>query len=208
MFRLGRICLLFLLLAPSVVPDVVQQAARAAEPAEDDPFVGRLLVATPSLNDPNFARTVVFLVHHDAGGAMGLVINRVLATGPLSVLLDGFGIDPDAGASNEIRVFAGGPVQQGEAFILHSTDYSASDTVPVDDDVALTRSLDVLRDMANGEGPRHAILALGYAGWGPGQLENELAQGAWDVVTADETLLFDDEVETKWQRARRRGIDL
>jgi putative transcriptional regulator len=204
MFRLGQRVFLFLLLAATIAPDAQVHAERQA-----DPLVGRLLVATPSLNDPNFARTVVFLVHHNANGAMGLVINRVLATGPLGVLLDGFDINPDGvGTSTQIRVFAGGPVQQGEAFILHSTDYSASDTVPVDDDVALTRSLDLLRDMANGEGPRHALLALGYAGWGPGQLENELAQGAWDVVTADETLLFDDEVETKWQRARRRGIDL
>jgi putative transcriptional regulator len=208
MFRLGQRCLLFLLLAVAMASAAALQAARQADAAAGDPLVGRLLVATPSLNDPNFAHTVIFLVHHSANGAMGLVINRVLATGPLSVLLDGFGMDSDAGTSAEIRVFAGGPVEQGEAFILHSTDYSASDTLPVDDRVALTRSLDVLRDMADGEGPRHAILALGYAGWGPGQLENELAQGSWDVVTADETLLFDEEVETKWQRARRRGIDL
>jgi putative transcriptional regulator len=204
MFRLGQRILVLSLLAAAMAPAAIPQAAGQAE----DPLVGRLLVATPSLNDPNFARTVVYLVHHDSDGAMGLVINRVLATGPLSVLLDGFDIDPDAGASAEIRVFAGGPVEQAEPFILHSTDYSASGTMPVDDQVALTRSLDVLRDIAKGQGPRHSILALGYAGWGPGQLENELAQGSWDVVTADETLVFDDEVETKWQRARSRGIDL
>lgn len=208
MFGLGQRLLLFLLFAVAMVPDAALQAGREPDGPSQDRLTGKLLVATPSLSDPNFAHTVVYLVHHNAAGAMGLVVNRVLATGPLSSLLEGLGIDTN-GTAGQIRVYAGGPVARSKAFVLHSADYRSGQTIAVDDRVALTPSLDVLRAMAKGNGPRHAILALGYAGWGPNQLENEIAQGAWYVVPADEALLFDEQVETKWQRAQgRRGIDL
>ena len=197
-------------LVPLILSVVLLFGARApAAPDAAYSLSGQLLVATSSLDDPNFAHTVVYLIQHDQEGAIGLVINRVIATGPLSELLEGFGMAPDNGTQAQIRVHYGGPVEQGEAFILHSSDYRTSDTVLLEDGVALSTSLDVLRDIAEGRGPKHSLFALGYAGWGEGQLETELAQGAWEVVPADEALLFDQQVETKWQRAQdSRGRDL
>lgn len=203
----ARICSVFLLLA---VTATAGHAAR--QPGDDAPFdslAGRFLVATPSLDDPNFDRTVVYLVEHNADGAMGLVINRVVATGPLDRLLAELGLEGSGGAEGEIRVHYGGPVEQERAFVLHSRDYESEATVPLPGGVALTASLDVLRDIAKGKGPSRRLLAVGYAGWGPNQLETEIAAGAWITIPADTSLLFDDEVETKWQRAlERRGVDL
>ena len=178
------------------------------EPAERS-LAGQLLVATPDLDDPNFRETVVYIVHHDRTGAMGLVLNRVLGTGPLDKMLEGLGVPPDGGADLELRVHYGGPVEPARAFMLHSPDYRAEDTVVLSELAALTLSPGVLQDIAAGKGPRRSLFALGYAGWGPEQLEGELAAGAWFVVEPDTDLLFDDHPETKWQRAfDRRGIEL
>lgn len=170
---------------------------------------GQLLVATPELDDPNFSHTVVYLIQHDADGAMGLVINRVFATGPLGELLQDLGIEEGTDIETEIQVHYGGPVGQGQGFVLHSPDYRRADTVVVGGMAALSGSLEVLRDIAAGNGPRRSMLALGYAGWGANQLENEIARGSWFTIEPDEALLFDDSFETKWQRAlARRGVDL
>jgi putative transcriptional regulator len=171
---------------------------------------GHLLVASPDLTDPNFQRSVVFLVQHDRNGAMGLVINRVIATGPIGKLLDGFGFDgSDEVDGHEVRVHYGGPVDPGASFVLHSRDYHSSGTMDVKGGVAVTGSSEVLRDVAAGRGPARSLLALGYAGWGAGQLEREITTGSWIVVDADPAILFDDHAETKWQRAlARRGIDM
>ena len=178
------------------------------EPAERS-LAGQLLVATPDLDDPNFRETVVYIVHHDRTGAMGLVLNRVLGTGPLDKMLEGLGVPPDSGADLELRVHFGGPVEPARAFMLHSPDYRAEDTVVLSELAALTLSPGVLQDIAAGKGPKRSLFALGYAGWGPEQLESELAAGAWVVVEPDADLLFDDHPETKWQRAfDRRGIEL
>jgi putative transcriptional regulator len=185
----------------------------AARWQDQDPptasLAGQLLVAAPDLQDPNFRETVVYLVHHDQAGAMGLVVNRVLGTGPLDEMLEGLGMPPDGAADLELRVHYGGPVEPARGFMLHSPDYRAEDTVVLSDLVALTVSPGILQDIAAGKGPRRSLFALGYAGWGPEQLESELAAGAWVVVEPDAELLFDEQPETKWQRAfDRRGIDL
>jgi putative transcriptional regulator len=172
-------------------------------------LAGQLLVATPDLQDPNFSQTVVYLVHHDQSGAMGLVLNRVLGSGPLDKVLEGLGMPPGGAAALELRVHYGGPVEPARGFMLHSPDYRAEDTVVLSDLVALTASPGILEDIAAGKGPKRSLFALGYAGWGPEQLEGELAAGAWFLVEPDADLLFDEHPETKWQRAfDRRGIDL
>ena len=172
-------------------------------------LAGRLLVATPDLEDPNFRQTVVYMIQHDGNGAMGLVVNRVLGSGPLADLLEGLGIDAEGDAAIEVQVHYGGPVGADRIFMLHTPDYRSGDTTVVSDLAALTATPEILRDIAAGKGPRRSLLALGYAGWAPHQLEDELAVGAWVVVEADEALLFDDRTDTKWQRAfDRRGIDL
>ena len=198
--------LLVLLLYASVAPDA---ALAPGDEAAEESLAGRLLVAAPELGDPNFSETVVYMVHHDRASAMGLVINRLLATGPLDRMLEGLGMAPEAESKLELRVHYGGPVEPSRAFVLHSPDYHAEDTVAVSELAALTGSPGILRDIAAGRGPERSLFALGYAGWGPGQLESELAAGAWFVVEPDATLLFDDQTETKWQRAfERRGIEL
>ena len=149
------------------------------------------------------------MVHQDRAGAMGLVINRLLGTGPLDRMLEGLGMAPDVESKRELRVHYGGPVEPSRAFVLHSPDYHAEDTLVVSDLAALTASPGILEDIAAGRGPERSLFALGYAGWAPGQLEAELAAGAWFVVEPDATLLFDQDTATKWQRAfDRRGIDL
>ncbi|MGH6922034.1 MAG: YqgE/AlgH family protein [Geminicoccaceae bacterium] len=172
-------------------------------------LAGQLLVATPELDDPNFSHTIVYMVQHDDGGAMGVVINRVLGRGRLGKLLEGLGIEEGSDSEAEIRVHYGGPVQLGRGVVLHSPDYRLDDPLVVDDLAAFSFSLDALRDIALGAGPRHSLFAFGYAGWAPDQLEEELARGSWFTIAPDEALLFDDKVDTKWERAlARRGIDL
>ena len=178
------------------------------QPAPDS-TAGRLLVATPDLGDPNFYHTIVYMVRHDKTGAMGLVINRRLGRGPIAKLLEGLGLETEGAGNAEIDVHYGGPVQPERGFLLHSPDFTGDDTVVLSNSVALTSSLDALSAIAAGEGPQHSLFALGYAGWAPDQLEQELAAGAWVVVDADETLLFDRQIDSKWQRALdRQGVDL
>ena len=198
------------LLALLMYASVGSDAARRQEPEPSgSSLAGQLLVATPDLQDPNFRQTVVYMVHHDEAGAMGLVINRVLGSGPLDKMLEGLGVPSNGATDLELRVHFGGPVEPTRAFMLHSPDYRAEDTMVLSENAALTVSPGILQDIAAGKGPRRSLFALGYAGWGPGQLEGELAAGSWLVVQPDEALLFDEHAETKWQRAfDRRGIEL
>jgi putative transcriptional regulator len=178
------------------------------EPAEGS-LAGQLLVAAPELADPNFEGTVVYLVQHDRAGAMGLVINRALGAGPLDRMLEGLGLEPKTESDLELRVHYGGPVEPARALVLHSPDWRGPDTLVVSNLAALTPSPGILEDIAAGRGPKQSLFALGYAGWAPGQLESELAAGAWFVVEPDAALLFDEQTETKWQRAfERRGVEL
>lgn len=176
-------------------------------PAEST--AGRLLVASPDLDDPNFHHTVIYVIQHDEQGAMGLVINRVLATGPLDKLLENLDMPVTVEADTDIQVHFGGPVEQGRGFVLHSPEYRAEGTIPLSDLAAMTPSLRVLEDMAAGNGPARSLFALGYAGWGPRQLDGEIASGAWVIVDADEALLFDSDMDAKWQQALdRQGVEL
>jgi putative transcriptional regulator len=191
---------------------VAASAPATRSPAEEPhPYslAGELLVAAPELGDPNFRETVVYMLDHGDDGAMGLVVNRVLARGPLAALLADLGLESEVGEEVEITVHEGGPVERGRALVLHSDDYRSARTRTLRNGLAVTASTDILGDIAAGHGPRRSLLALGYAGWAPGQLERELADGAWIVVPADEALLFDAPADGKWRRALgRHGVDL
>ena len=169
-------------------------------------LAGQFLVATESLRDPRFARTVIYMVRHDATGAMGLVVNRPVRDMPLAPLLRQFGLD-DRGVTGSVRAHYGGPVEIGQGFLLHTAEYATEGTERIVGDVAMTPTpgvLNALSDIARGAGPRKSLFAVGYAGWAPGQLEGEIEQGSWITVPADEALLFDDDATRKWERATAR----
>ena len=176
--------------------------------SSDDAFLtGRLLIAMPAMSDPRFAQTVVFICAHTPEGAMGIVVNRPLEEPSFDDLLRQLEIEPVPPA-RRIRLCAGGPVDHGRGFVLHTADWTGENSLQVDDAHALTASLDVLKAIAEGHGPRQGFLALGYAGWGAGQLERELQENAWLSAPADEALVFDADHATKWRRALAKlGID-
>lgn len=164
-------------------------------------LTGQLLIAMPAMADPRFARAVIYLCAHSDDGAMGLVINKPMPSITFPDLLEQLGIDGGSEQLDEMRVHFGGPVESGRGFVLHSADFIRDGTLRVDDRVALTATIDILRAIAAGEGPRHHILALGYAGWGPGQLDSELQANGWLTAPADDAILFDADLSTKWERA-------
>ncbi len=169
---------------------------------------GQLLIAMPAMTDPRFERSVIYLCAHNAEGAMGLVVNKLFDEIDFEELLNQLEITP-AESSPDVSVHFGGPVEAQRGFVLHTTEYVGKGTVVVDNQVALTATLDILKELANGSGPRSTMLALGYAGWGPGQLEGEISDNAWLHAPFDATLVFDDEIDTKWQRALNSiGVDL
>ena len=171
-------------------------------------LTGQLLIAMPTMRDPRFARTVIYMCAHNAEGAMGLVINRLIGSITFPDLLAQLGIDNN-NVDDEIRVHFGGPVESGRGFVLHSNDYERDGTLQVSNAVGLTATVDILRDMARGTGPQQSILALGYAGWGPGQLDSEIQSNGWLNVEADQRLLFDGDLDAKWERAiSKLGFDL
>jgi putative transcriptional regulator len=171
-------------------------------------LTGQLLVSTDEMPDPRFTRTVIYMIRHDSTGAQGLVVNRPLREIPLAVLLEQLGME-SAGVRATVRLHAGGPVDPLRMLVLHTGGYTGDGTVPVKDGIAVTWEPDILRAIAQGKGPRRTLFAIGYAGWGPGQLEAEMKTGAWVRASADEAILFDDDYETKWDRAMaRRKIDL
>ncbi len=163
-------------------------------------LTGQLLIAMPAMPDARFQRAVVYVCAHNAEGAMGLVINRLFGSITFASLLEQLEIHP-TGLISDRRVHYGGPVESGRGLVLHSTDFIREGTMMVDDDVALTATIDILRAIAEGRGPRHSLLALGYAGWGPGQLDAEMQANGWLTVDSDEHLMFDADLETKWERA-------
>ena len=172
-------------------------------------LTGRYLVASPEMHDPNFRHTVIYLVHHDAFGAMGVVINRLMAKGPVGSLLDAFGIEGDPSEEAQVKMHYGGPVEPESSLVLHRDGYRTGTTVDIVNHLAVSSSDDVLTDLALGEGPGDSLFILGYAGWASEQLENEITAGSWFVVDSDDALLFDDDIATKWQRAMAlRGFEL
>lgn len=170
-------------------------------------LAGQFLIAMPQMQDPRFARTVVYLCAHSAEGAMGLVINRLFDGLTFRELMEQLSIEigPECEA---IRVHLGGPVEGGRGFVLHSDDYRHDSTMMVQKGIALTATVDVLRAMALGSGPEKSILALGYAGWSAGQLDAEIKENTWLNVPADPNLLFGGDLEHKWEAAiHTLGID-
>jgi putative transcriptional regulator len=175
--------------------------------SDADGFAGQLLVAMPQMQDPRFAKTVIYLCAHTPEGAMGLVLNKLVDSITFPDLLEQLSIEP-AISGDEIRVHFGGPVESGRGFVLHTADYQREGTLPINSGIALTATVDILRDMARGSGPRQTLLALGYAGWGPGQLDAEIQANGWLQVPADEQLVFGENLEAKWELAMAKlGID-
>ncbi|ARC89294.1 YqgE/AlgH family protein [Rhodovulum sp. MB263] len=170
---------------------------------------GKLLIAMPGMGDPRFERSVVYLCAHSDEGAMGLIVNKPLSEISFSDLLDQLEIDRSPGAQ-DIRVHFGGPVEHARGFVLHSGDYRTKrdTTLRVDSDFGMTATLDILEAIAQGDGPSESLLALGYAGWGPGQLEGEILQNGWLTCDARPGLVFGGADAQKWERAlRAMGVD-
>jgi putative transcriptional regulator len=191
---------------------------RDAAGASDGPgyLDGQMLIAMPVMEDERFRRSLIYMCAHSAEGAMGIVVNRPAGSIDFPGLLvqldiiakeDRITLPEDA---ESLKVLRGGPVETGRGFVLHSSDFFLKDsTLAVDDDVSLTATLDILKAIARGSGPKHAILALGYAGWAPGQLETEIQSNGWLHCPADPDLIFGDDIERKYERALAKlGIDL
>ncbi|WP_417729523.1 YqgE/AlgH family protein [Roseovarius sp.] len=164
-------------------------------------LTGKLLIAMPGMGDPRFAHSVVLMCAHSPDGAMGLIINKPTQDLRMRDLLEQLSIQASQQIGNR-PVHFGGPVEHGRGFVLHDRGYtSAISSLDVNDDFAMTATLDILEDLARGNGPERALLALGYAGWGPGQLEAELAENGWLTCDADFKLVFDTPDPAKWEAA-------
>ena len=171
-------------------------------------LVGQLLIAMPQMQDPRFERSVIYICAHTADGAMGLVVNKLLDQVTFPDLLEQLNID-DGIKDKMIQVHFGGPVEAGRGFVLHSDDYMQESTLVINEKFGMTATIDILKAIAEGDGPRRSLLALGYAGWGPGQLEDEIQQNGWLCVPAEETLLFDPRLDNRWEQAMAKlGIDI
>lgn len=169
---------------------------------------GHMLVAMPTMSDPRFEKSVIYLCAHSDEGAMGLVVNKLFESITFPDLLQQLNIDASP-VGEHIRVHFGGPVEQGRGFVLHSDDYLQDSSMVINDGIALTATVDVLKAIAKGEGPRQSLLALGYAGWAPGQLDQEFQGNGWLHVAPDDDLIFGKDLDGKWERAiAKLGIDL
>ena len=166
-------------------------------------LVGRFLVAAPSMPDERFQKSVVFVCKHDDDGALGIIVNNKVDDLPLDQVYKQLGIDL-AAESAEQPVLFGGPVETSRGLVLHTADYKRDETLLIDGGFALTASLEILRDMAGGQGPKQAWLALGHSNWAPGQLDREMQDNAWLVAEGDADLVFDLDLDAKWQRALDR----
>jgi putative transcriptional regulator len=191
-----------LALAAVLLPASLLHAAlqKPTETPGQSSLAGQILIASPALRDPRFDHTVILMVRHGAGGALGIVLNRPLGERPLASLLEAIG-EKDSGITGSLRIFSGGPVQPEIGFVIHSTDYYRPETVEIDGRVAMTSSREILRDIVDQHGPQKTLVAFGYAGWAPGQLEGELAQRAWFTVAEDTKLIFDEDREKVWDDA-------
>jgi len=171
-------------------------------------LTNHFLIAMPGLQDPNFSRTVTFVCEHSEAGAMGIVINRPMEI-QLGEVLSQLDIDPKTRDVSQIPVYLGGPVQTDRGFVIHDGDFSFDSTLTVTPNLSVTTSRDVLEAIANGNGPSNRLIALGYAGWGEGQLEQEMIANAWLSGPADPDVLFATPSAERWQSAAQRlGVDL
>ena len=175
-------------------------AAQTTATEQSGYLTGQLLVATADMRDPRFVETVIYMVKHDAEGAMGIVINRPLAKGLIADLLKGIGVE-SRGAKGEIVIHYGGPVNPEVGFILHSDDVLLENSTKVKDGIAMTTDSKLIEAISRGKGPRQSLLAVGYAGWAPGQLEEELKANSWFVVSGDKAFIFGKDADKKWRQA-------
>jgi putative transcriptional regulator len=177
--------------------------------SEGTSLAGQLLVAMPQMLDQRFARSVVYLcAHSEDAGAMGLVINKRLGSLTMGELFAQLDISPSH-IVDPRPVHFGGPVEAGRGFVLHTADYNEEATHLVNGNIAVTATLDILRAIGKGQGPRQSLFALGYAGWAPGQLDAEIQANGWLSVDADDGIVFDPDHDGKWRRALAKlGVDL
>lgn len=192
----------------------------ARKPAQQGPgrgyLDGQMLIAMPAMNDERFSRAVIYVCAHSTEGAMGIIVNHPASNIKFPDLLVQLEVIPASERiqlptrAEEVKVLKGGPVETGRGFVLHSADFFIENsTLPIDEGICLTATLDILKAIARGNGPASAILALGYAGWAPGQLEQEIQQNGWLHCAADPELIFGKDTGTKYQKALRKiGIDL
>jgi len=172
---------------------------------EEDVFPGSLLIARPGMVDPVFQHSVILIFHHTGEGTLGIIINHPIGVRSLAGVLKAVGEDP-RGVRGSVPIYAGGPMEIGMAFVLVSADYRGAGTVNMDGRIAITTNPRIFGDIGNQRGPRRYLIALGYAGWGPGQLEMELADHDWSTATEDPALVFDEDRTKVWQDAlARRG---
>jgi len=202
-----RICVTGAVLGAGIVLAGARPPPGATVPAEpaprSDSLAGQFLVATPEMGDPRFYHTVILLAQHDERGALGLIVNRPVGERPLAELLAALG-EKGGAASGRVRIFLGGPVQPEVGFVVHTAEYRRAGTIDIDGRVAMTSSLQVLRDLGAGKGPQKSLVLFGYSGWQGGQLEDELAQGAWFTEPEDPKLVFDDDRGKVWDEAVAR----
>lgn len=193
----------WLLVAAAVLlPAAILHAALAPEePNVGGPpsLAGQLLIAAPNMGDP-FDHAVILMAQHNRDGALGIIINHPLATRPIATILDALGADSQ-NVTGSVPVFFGGPVGMTNAFVLHNADYRHGQSLDIDGRVALSDAVAVLRDIGLGKGPAKSLVALGYAGWGPSQLDDEIARGAWITVPESPQLVFDDDRAKLWTDA-------
>ena len=183
-----------MVLSPEVISPIEAQTPSRTS------LTGQLLVASPAMDDPRFRKTVIVVVRHDRDGAFGLVVNRPLGERPLADLLGGSG-ERGTAVGRQVRIFSGGPVQPQIGFVLHGGDYRRPETVDISAHVAMTASREILHDIAKSTGPRQWLIAFGYSGWGPGQLEGELQRGSWSIAPGDPKLIFEEERDQVWDEA-------
>ena len=169
---------------------------------------GQLLVAMPHMADPRFARSVIYMCAHSDDGAMGFVVNRLIDSMRFDTLMDQLGLETDK-IRPDMPVHFGGPVEASRGFVLHSTDLIQDATLVIDENIALTATTEMLKAIADGEGPERCVLALGYASWEAGQLDQEIQDNGWLLVPADDGLVFGTNDDEKWEAALTKlGIDL
>jgi putative transcriptional regulator len=204
-FRRASMALAALLL-PALLLGAVAPSTPPTAPGHAS-LPGQLLIATPEMRDPRFDHAVILVVRHDQSGALGIVINMPVGERPVAGLLAAIGEKSDA--SGTVPVYLGGPVEPDMGLVLHSADYHAQGTVDVDGRVAMTVNAQILRDIAAKKGPQKALVAFGYAGWGAGQLDNEMARNVWYKAPEDPKLVFDEDRAKVWDRAMaKRTQDL
>jgi putative transcriptional regulator len=162
---------------------------------------GKMLVAAPTMIDPRFEKTVVVLCVHHGDGAMGIIVNRMHPNLKYQDMMVQIGLPKNVLATSHPIIYAGGPVEGGRGFVLHSTDWGEHSTLDIDGELGMTATIDVLKEIAAGKGPKQSLLSRGYAGWAPGQLEAEIQANGWMVTEADPSIIFSPDLATKWHRA-------